>query len=59
MKEHEYKVEVVRIGYAVRTILVMAANKEAAKEKALEEAPSLMFTEHHSDYKADSAMRVE
>lgn len=58
MKEHEYEVTVVRIGYAVQAIRVAAANKDAAKQKALGEAPSLVFNEHDSDYRADSAVRV-
>ena len=59
MKKHDYEVEVVRIGYACQTIRVAARNAREAKEKALEQAPDLVFSEHESDYKANQAVRAD
>ena len=59
MQEHEYDVNVVRTGYACQTIRVTARNATEAKEKALEQAPSRVFSEHDSDYNAEQAVRAD
>lgn len=48
----QYEVNVCRIGYAHRTILVEAKNEEEAKDIAVDKAGDYEFSEHSSDYEA-------
>src|SRR4051794_5899035 len=47
----KFPVEVVRIGYATKTIEVEAASKEEAQTTALDVAGNESFNEHASEYK--------
>ena len=47
----KFQIEVIRIGYALREIEVEADTRQEADRKALDEAPSCLFSEHHSEYK--------
>lgn len=58
-EEHEYDVEVVRTGYAVRTIRVTARSVKEARQIAEEHAGNESFSEHSSDYDADTVTKVE
>lgn len=45
-----FKVEICRIGYAVKTIELNADNAEQAANDALDEAGDHLYSEHHSEY---------
>jgi acyl-CoA hydrolase len=53
----KFNVNVVRIGYASMDIEVEADTEELAKEKALDAAGNLLFSEHSSEYEAESVVR--
>lgn len=53
----KYKVNIIRIGYAVAEISIEANNKEEAKKKALQEAPNRNFSEHTSDYEVENIIQ--
>ena len=55
----EYEVDVVRIAYASTTFRVKARNVTEARAKALEIAPSDVFSEHDAEYKVESVMRAD
>ena len=58
-QEHDYGVQVVRIGYATRTLHVKATSAAEAREKALAIAPNEVFSEHDSEYKAESVIPAD
>lgn len=54
----EFEVDVCRIGYGARTLVVKACSAAEAKELALDEAGNHEYNEHTADYTADDARLV-
>lgn len=54
-----FKVDVIRTGYASRTIEVQAETEEQANEKALDEAGDHEYSEHSSEYTVNGTKDVE
>jgi hypothetical protein len=50
-KKHEYEVSICRVGYAHRTISIVASSVAEATKKADEEAGDLQFSEHDAEFK--------
>jgi hypothetical protein len=55
----KYRVNVCRIAYGNQDIEVVADNARKAKRLAEEEAANHVFTEHTSEYQAQSVTRIE
>jgi len=55
----KFSVNVVRIGYASMDIEVEADTEELAMDKALDTAGNHLFSEHSSEYEAESVVRVD
>lgn len=48
--EKDFDVDIMRVGYACRTVEVQACSIAEAHDKAMAEADGLDFNEHHADY---------
>ena len=55
----KYRVNVCRIAYGNLDIEVMAPNKKLAQRSAEESAGNYSFTEHTSEYQAQSVMEIK
>ena len=55
----KFKVEICRISYAFNEVEVEAETPEKAKEIALEEAGTYLYSESHADYKTDGITEKE
>jgi len=56
---YKYRVNVCRIAYGNLDIEVIGRNAREAKRDAEDEAGNHVFTEHTSEYKAQSVTRLE
>lgn len=54
----KFAVQIVRIGYAIREIVVDAENSKLAERKAMDESGNYTFEEHDADYEVENCMEV-
>ena len=54
----KYEVQVTRIGYACHMFTVEADSPEEARELAIEKGYNTEFSEHSSDYEADTPVPI-
>jgi hypothetical protein len=55
----QFRVEICRVGYGFKEVLVDAANESEAHHKALEDAGNLLYSEKSSEYNVNFCVELQ